>query len=360
MKKEVKRNKIQRDYTRQVPNPEDFQRFDLSGGNPWFRDLIDEWVRELPLDTLIHFPDNFSRVKALLADWLGVPSDMLFINNGSDSIIELLPRVFLKSDASVVVPVPTFFRFIQASERNCNNVIKVRFGNNFVWTPAFLERFLTSVNDPSVKLAWLASPNNPTGLCIPPAMLKEVLRTGKLVVLDRALNGFAPDLRKDTYLLEEYPNLIILSSFSKNFGLAGLRFGFSLASPSNTQKLREYSLPFTVSGPSLWFMERFLHCLVQGVVSGEDSASIESSRLELENSLRTIPGLEVVSGSQANFLMFRHSMEPDLFGRLKDSGILVADLNNTSGIEGEGFVRMTIRSVSENRKFVEKLKEIVG
>lgn len=348
-------------YTHQVDNPEAFLRFDLTEGICWFPGKVENWLREIPLDSVIHYPSaSTDRLQELIAQWLSVPAEGIALGNGSDELIELIPQIFLSPGDECLIVTPTFFRFAEASKRAGATVrsVALRIEDRFAWTPTVIDTFSREINRPTVKLIWLASPNNPTGVLIPEEAISMALESGKIVVLDKVLNGFPNELQTAAKLVAQHENVIILSGFSKTFGLPGLRLGFALTAPANAELLRERRLPFSISGTSQFLLERLLRALITGEVQPPAVSELTERRAWLEQAIQEIGTIKTVSDSTTNVLLLKSCSGISLFEDLKQQRILATNLNESAGIEGLGLVRLAVRSPEENELFVSKVKEM--
>ncbi|PIP63347.1 hypothetical protein CO165_03100 [Candidatus Roizmanbacteria bacterium CG_4_9_14_3_um_filter_33_18] len=348
-------------YTHQVENPDKFIRFDLTEGNCWFLDKVSEWFKEINISDVIHYPDEkIINVKKLLSHWLHVRQDNITIGSGSDELIEMIPKIFVKKTEAVLTVAPSFFRFIESSERAGAKVITVKLNkdSHFEWDNLTIKRFLKKAKDKKVKLIWLASPNNPTGTEVPKQILQEIIKLGKIVVIDKVLNGFTKELREISQLIWENPNLIVLSSFSKTFGLPGLRFGFAISSRNNISLMEKIRLPFNVSGSSLFVVEKLLQSLLTGEIKMDGALTFFQERVFLEKEIQKLKNIKLASVSKTNFILLQSVNGVNLFKKLIEKGILVTDLNKTTGIKNKNFIRITIHDREKNLILLKVLKEI--
>jgi len=348
-------------YTHQVESPDKFIRFDLTEGNCWFQEKISDWFKEINISDVIHYPDGkIISVKKLLSRWLHVKQNSITIGNGSDELIELISKTFIKKNDKVLTVAPSFFRFIESSERSGADVITVKLDkeSHFEWDNSTIERFLKKARDKKVKLIWLASPNNPTGIDVPMQVLQEVVKLGKIVVIDKVLNGFTKELREISQLIWENQNLIVLSSFSKTFGLPGLRFGFAISSKINIELMESKRLPFNVTGPSLFIVEKLIQSLLSGEIKMEGTINIFKERMFLEDQIKKLKNVKLVSNSKTNFVLLQPVGQFNLFKKLLENNILVADLNKTIGIKNKNFVRLTVRDQEKNKILIKVLENI--
>lgn len=348
-------------YTHQVENPDKFVRFDLTEGNCWFQNKISEWFNEINISDVIHYPDEkIINVKKLLSRWLHVKQNNITIGSGSDELIEIIPKIFIRKTDTVLTVAPSFFRFIESSTRAGAKVITVKLNRDsrFEWDNLTIKRFLKKAKDKKVKLIWLASPNNPTGIDIPSSVLLEIIKLGKIVVIDKVLNGFTKELREISQLIWEHPNLIILSSFSKTFGLPGLRFGFAISSNDKIDLMEKRRLPFNVPGPSLFIVEKLLASLLTGEIKMEGALRFFQERIFLEKEIEKLKNIKLASNSKTNFILLQPIGKLNLFKKLAEKNILVTDLNQTIGIKNRNLIRVTLRDRQSNQILLKVLKEI--
>ncbi|KKP66278.1 MAG: Histidinol-phosphate aminotransferase [Candidatus Roizmanbacteria bacterium GW2011_GWA2_35_19] len=348
-------------YTHQVKDPERFIRFDLTEGDCWFKDQVADWFKEINIDDIIHYPDErIIKTKKLLARWLHMKEENIAIGSGSDELIEMIPNIFIKPKNKVLTVSPSFFRFIESSLRAGGEVATTRLdgGSGFEWSNKTIKRLIKKAKDKRVKLIWLASPNNPTGIDIPKHLLSEIIRLGKIVILDKVLNGFTKELREASQLIWNNPNLIVLSSFSKTFGLPGLRFGFAIGSADMIKKIESQRLPFNVAGPTLFIVEKLLLSLLGNKIKINDGLKFIEEREFLKREIDQLENIRLASSSITNFILLKSKERINLFSELLKKRILVTNLNKTVGIKNKNFVRLTIRDRKQNRILLEALKEI--
>ncbi len=348
-------------YTHQVENPDNFVRFDLTEGTCWFKEEIANWFMKIAISDVIHYPDEkITSVKKLLSRWLHVKENNIAIGNGSDELIEIIPQIFTKPKDTILTVSPSFFRFIESSKRAEAEVITIRLNekNGFEWSDSIIQNFLRRAKDKKVKLIWLASPNNPTGIDIPQSILLEIIKLGKIVVLDKVLNGFTKELKELSQLIVQYPNLVILSSFSKTFGLPGLRFGFAISNKDKICMIEKRKLPFNIAGPSLFIVEQLLQSLLVGKVRVEEAIRFFQERIFFEDQIGKLKHIKLASKSKTNFILLKPMRRFNLFKILLKKGILVTDLNQTIGIKNKNFVRITLRDRQSNQILLKALKEI--
>lgn len=302
------------------------------------------------LDDLARYPDgNGFALKAALAARYGVESGQIVLGNGSNDVLELIARVFLapgresifSEHAFAVYPLATM-----AAGGRCVQVAAHHYGHDL----AAMRAAVT----PATRVIWIANPNNPTGTFLPFAEVKTFaasLPDEVVVVLDEAYNEYlAPaDRAETTYWLAEHPNLVITRTFSKIYGLAGLRVGYALASIAVADLLNRIRQPFNVNSLALVAAEAAL----------DDHAFVaESYRLNQLGMAQLVAGskrlgLEHIP-SHGNFVCIRVGDAAAVNQRLLRAGVIVRPI----AAYGLGdFLRVSIGTESENARFLEALAD---
>ncbi|WP_158900739.1 histidinol-phosphate transaminase [Burkholderia sp. L27(2015)] len=194
------------------------------------------------------YPDaNGFELKAALAQRFAVPHDWLTLGNGSNDILELLASTFLAPGTSAVFSQYAFIVYAQAT---------LRVGAQSIVVPASeyghdLDAMLAAIRD-DTSMVFIANPNNPTGTYLSAAQIEAFISqvpSNVVVVLDEAYNEYLPpELRVDSIAwVRQYPNVVITRTFSKAYGLAGLRVGYAIASAETTEYMNRIRQPFNVS-----------------------------------------------------------------------------------------------------------------
>jgi histidinol-phosphate aminotransferase len=194
------------------------------------------------------YPDAEQRVgRALVADYVGVPPEQIMLGNGADELIDLLMRAFLDPGDEVIDFPPSFGMYAFNAQLQDARVIEVQRRADF---SVPVDAALAAVT-PRTKLILLTTPNNPTGTVIDPADVRRLLATGHVVVLDEAYAEFAAaDGQGFESMVQEvssYPNLVVLRTFSKWAGLAGLRIGYAVLPLGIAAHLWKLKPPFNVN-----------------------------------------------------------------------------------------------------------------
>jgi len=295
---------------------------------------------------LNRYPDPAARrLRSLLADRIGWDIAGLMLGNGSDELIANLLTACGHSGARLLVPSPTFAMYRLIGLASGWEVEEFPLSGTFD-----LERgpFIEKVRQYRPRLVVVAWPNNPTGNCVDEEVLEALLEEAPgLVVVDEAYFDFSAR----TFLprLQEHRNLIILRTLSK-IGLAALRLGFLLADPGVVAELNKVRLPYNVSSFSQAAASIVLE--KQTFLEGQ-IGTILSERATLTKEMGRIEGVQPFP-SEANFILFRTGRpSSEVFGALKERGVLVRDLGRPGPLEN--CLRVTVGTPQENRIFLDAL-----
>ncbi len=264
------------------------------------------------------YPDaQATALREALAGYTGVPVEHIVVGSGSDELLHLLSWMLLEAGDEVITCEPTFSMYALAARQCGAQVVAVPRDQRFEIVP---EQLLKAIG-PRTKAVFLCSPNNPTGNPLPGALLRQVLALGKLVVVDEAYIEFGGETALP--LLKEWPPLLVLRTFSKFFGLAGLRVGYGLFPPELAAAFQQIKLPYNVNRlaqrAALAALQEDLDWLRQR------RDELVAERQRVYQALSTLPGLQPFP-SQGNFLLVRvgHPLEISrVRERLSEAGILV-------------------------------------
>ena len=300
------------------------------------------------------YPDpHQTAIKTRLAPIKGVAKEQIFLGNGSDEPIDLLIRATCRpgQDNIVVLP-PTYGMYEVSGHLNDVEVRKVPLTADYQPDlPAVL-----SALDAQTKLVWLCSPNNPTGNLIDSAAIRQVLEAAQssLVVVDEAYIDFAgPDYASWSIQLAHYPNLVVLQTFSKAWGLAALRLGICFASEEVIRVLNLIKPPYNISAPTQALV---LDALNHVAEKDQMVAQTLAERTRLADALNRLPMVQHVFPSDANFLLVRFDDANDTFNQLIDSQVIVR--NRSSVTRCEGCLRISVGTPAENDRLLAVLESI--
>ena len=308
------------------------------------------------MDQIARYPDaNGFDLKAALAQRYGVPPEWITLGNGSNDILELAAHAFVQPGDFAMYAQYSFAVYPLAVQATGGKPIVVPAKDYGHDLPGFLAALT-----PAVKLIFVANPNNPTGTFLPAAELEAFLKAvppGIVVVLDEAYNEYlAPEQQYDsTAWVRRHANLVVSRTFSKAYGLAGLRVGFGIAQPGITDLLNRIRQPFNVNAMAQ----------AAAVAALDDKAFLErSARLNAEGYEQLTAafaelGLEYVPSS-GNFVLVRVGDDDGAGARvnlaLLKRGIIVRPVGNY-GLPR--WLRITIGLPEENAAFLDALKVVL-
>lgn len=293
------------------------------------------------------YPDPHQKaLKAKVAEIKGISADSLFIGNGSDEAIDLVYRVFCVPGASNAVSIaPSYGMYEVAAAMNDIEFRKVRLRPDFSMdTEAML-----SAADSKTRLMFICSPNNPTGNSFPVEQIEDILeRFGGVVVLDEAYIDFSarPSL---TSLVKRYPNLIVLQTLSKAWGMAGLRIGLAIADPAVIALMSKVKYPYNINV----LAQKMALMKLDEPAKDKAVAEIVGQRFRLEKELAKCPEVKGIYSSDANFLLVRFENPDEVYERLLAGGVIVRNRSKVSGCEG--CLRITVGTPVENDRLLRLL-----
>jgi histidinol-phosphate aminotransferase len=292
-----------------------------------------------PLQT--HLKQEIARIKKV------APSS-IFLGNGSDEAIDLVIRAFCEPGLDNIVSIdPTYGMY-----GVCANVNNVEF-RKVLLTPSFepdLES-LSAATDAHTKIIFLCSPNNPTSNRFSRESIRTLLKNFEgIVVLDEAYIDFSTD---EGFLpsLVNFPNLIILQTLSKAWGMAGIRLGMAFADPKIIAVLTKIKYPYNIN---MLTLETALRSLKNSTGPQQWIEAILQQRSLLEEELKALAFVSRVFPSDANFLLVKVVNPRDLYQYLAEQKIIVRDRSGMSLCEG--CLRVTVGTAEENAKLLEAMK----
>lgn len=297
------------------------------------------------------YPDPLQRnVKEKLAALKEIRPEQIFLGNGSDEAIDLLIRAFCEPNQdSILITEPTYGMYSVCADVNSVNVQQVLLTPDFdLDLDAFPKTF-----DASTKILFLCSPNNPTGNVLSRDKIVEVLkRFYGIVVIDEAYIDFAKS-KSFIHDLDKYPHLVVLQTFSKAWGLAGLRLGMCFASEEIIKILNKIKYPYNVNVRT---QDLVLDAMDNAYKKDIWVDEILTQRDKLMKSLRALKIVDKVFPSDANFVLARVKDAPATYQYLMDNGIIVRDRSRVTLCYN--CIRITVGTPLENEKLIQALKEL--
>lgn len=299
-----------------------------------------KWYNRYPDPHQVKLKEAISAIKSVAADHI-------FLGNGSDECIDLLFRCFCNPGKdNVIICPPTYGMYEVSANINDIELRKAPLLDDFQLNLAHIETLV----DANTKLIWICSPNNPTGNSINRNDIETILNNfNGLVVIDEAYINFSRH-KSFTQELADYPNLVVMQTFSKAWGLAGLRLGMAFASKEIISILNTVKPPYNINQAT---QELALKALEEVEQVNDMIKEIVQMRVALKAVFEKIPAIEKVYPSDANFLLLKMKDARKVYDFLLTKGIVVRDRSNV--ILCEDCLRITIGTEEENTQLVEAI-----
>jgi histidinol-phosphate aminotransferase len=298
------------------------------------------------------YPDPLQKeLKEKIAVLKDVEADKIFLGNGSDEPIDLLIRAFCEPGIDNIVTIhPTYGMYQVAADIHNVEVKKVPLTDRYDLDS---KKLLNEITE-KTKLIFLCSPNNPTGNCLETDRILEVLNnfTG-LVILDEAYIDFAPG-KSLLPQLENFPNLVVLQTFSKAWGMAGIRLGMAFASTEIIQILNKIKYPYNLN---ILTQQKALELVKKNEEVKKWVKLLIAERKKMSDLLKEFPFVVEIFPSDANFLLVKMYDARGIYEYLVESGIIVRDRSKIDLCENS--LRITIGSSSENETLLHALNELI-
>ena len=327
----------------------DALRLDFNENTVACSPAVREVLSRISAGDLTRYPERES-VEAQVAQHLRLRPEQVILTNGVDEAIHVLFQTFLDSGDELLLPVPTYTMYEVYASATDARIITVQAAEDF----AFPHEALLQAITPRTKVIALANPNSPTGSIIARDQIIEIARRAPqaVILVDEAYFHFHGATVID--LLDSIPNLVIARTFSKAYGLAGLRVGVLAASAENARWMRRVISPYSVNSVALACIPAALNdrAYLDGYVEEVLAARADFEAVIDEMSLCRWP-------SHANFvLVYIGEKHREFVQRMSAAGVLVRDRSNDPGCDG--CVRITIGTREQMRKAAEVLRDAVS
>lgn len=308
-------------------------------------------ANENPFNTLYNrYPDPLqTEVKSTLSKIKGVDADKIFLGNGSDEAIDLIFRVFCTPAIDNVVAIePTYGMYRVCADINNVEYRMVELDKEF---QPDVERVLNSC-DNNTKAIFLCSPNNPTGNLLERERILQIVdRFSGIVVVDEAYIDFAPTSSL-VEVLDRYPNLILLQTLSKAWGMAAIRMGIAFASEAIISFMNRVKYPYNINILTQQAAIERLHNISAMKI---ELNSILEERTSLEKELSQLPLCQKIFPSHSNFILIRVKNATNVYQYLMDNGTIVRNRSHITLCND--CLRITIGTPTENMQLIKLLKE---
>ncbi len=298
------------------------------------------------------YPDPLQKkLKEKISLLKDIPADQIFLGNGSDEPIDLLIRAFCEPGKENIVTFdPTYGMYKVAASVNNVEVKKVSLTKNY---QIEVKKLINTVNE-NTKLLFLCSPNNPTGnLLDKGAVIEMVKKFNGIVVLDEAYIDFAPG-KSLLSELKNYENLVILQTFSKAWGMAGIRLGMAFAAPEIISVLSKIKYPYNLN---ILTQEKALELTENKERIEKWIKLIIAEREKMAELLKGFPFVVQVFPSDANFLLVKMHDARGVYQYLVEKGIVVRDRSKVHLCEES--LRVTIGTSAENEQLLKALNDLI-
>ena len=305
-------------------------------------------ANENPFGEFNRYPDGDPiQLKKKLAEINHAKTENLFLGNGSDELIDLTMRIFCEpTKDSIMIMNPSFVMYEIYAKMNNLQVEKLQLNSDFELEK---DKFLGTVSKSKAKVLFLCSPNNPTGNSIDD--LEFYIQNFKgIVVVDEAYIEFSPE-DSAVKLLNKYPNLIVLKTLSKAFGMAGLRIGVGFASPEIASLFIQLKPPYNISSESQRLALEQLNDIEE--IQNNIKFILEEKK-KLKEGLDQINEIVKIYPSDANFFLIEFKDAQLIYQKLLDKNILTSlrhpNLKNC--------LRISVGTAQENSELLKVLSEI--
>ncbi|TAD86256.1 MAG: histidinol-phosphate transaminase [Bacteroidetes bacterium] len=303
---------------------------------------LPKWYNRYPDPLQAQLKEKLSHIKQ-------VPPQQMFLGNGSDECIDLLFRSFCRPGVdNIIICPPTYGMYSVSANINDTAIRTAPLLDDYQLNLAHIEQLA----DANTKIIWLCSPNNPTGNDLHRADIEVVLNNfNGLVVVDEAYINFS---RQATFAkqLADYPNLVVLQTLSKAWGLAGLRLGIMMASPEIIAIINTVKAPYNIAQPT---QDLAIKALDNMADVNQMIHLIVDMRNALAEVFEQMPIVEKVYPSAANFFLVKMYGAKQVYDYLISRGIVVRDRSNVQFCDNA--LRITVGTEQENTQLVDAMAD---
>jgi len=321
-----------------------------------FSELNNEMIyldaNENPIDnSLNRYPDPFQfKLKSKFSELKNTPLDNILLGNGSDEVIDLIFRAFCEPRLDQIITMPpTYGMYKVLAKTNDIENIEILLTNEF---QIDTYEILKNIND-NTKLIFICSPNNPTGNLMDRRAIKKIFEIFKgLIIIDEAYIDFSDGV---SWIREinNYPNLVVIQTLSKAYGLAGIRLGMCYANRKIIEILNKIKAPYNVNQLS---QNKAMQVLYKSEEFSKQIVDCNLNKQKLKNELEQIDYIKKIYPSDANFILIKVDDAHKRYKQLLENNIVVR--NRTNEPLCKNCLRITIGTQIEVEKFVQTLKKL--
>lgn len=305
-------------------------------------------ANENPFGDFNRYPDPYQKtLKKEIAKIKDISADQIFLGNGSDEVIDLLMRIFAEpKQDKILVFTPTYGMYEVSA--NINNVEVVSYPLNQNFQIDFTEELDQILNDKSLKLVFICSPNNPSGNLIEKDSILYILeKFNGIVIVDEAYEDFSKE-KSWISEIKNFPQLVVMQTFSKAWGMAGLRVGMAFAQKEILDLMNKVKPPYNISVLN----QKEVFIALQNIDKFQNQLKeILGQRELLEKELKKYHFVKKIFPSDANFLLVEVTQADTLYNYLVEEKIIIRNRNKVV----ENCVRITIGNKEENQKLLQAL-----
>tara|TARA_B100000586_G_C20108115_1_gene428439 strand:- start:324 stop:1397 length:1074 start_codon:yes stop_codon:yes gene_type:complete len=349
-----------------------FFRSDLAGLNPYHveqpdhcvkldanespfglpKGILKEILKEIGKLNFHRYPDpRADRLRTAISEMINVDKDLIVVGNGSDELISYIFQIFAKPDVQALFPSPTFSMYRIFAQICGIPFTEIPLGSNF----ELIDETWQSCLDQYIKnLVFLAYPNNPTGNLFSEDILHKILsRSDTILILDEAYCEFSG--KSLLSRVHQHPNLIVTRTFSKAYGLAGIRCGYLVAHPDIVSEVNKVRMPYNLNS--------FSQTVAMLMIKYRENLRLHIKSI-LEERKRVYDRLVKIDWCQptptdSNFILFRTRKPANLvFHKVLSHGVLIRNLNRPGLLED--CLRVTIGTTEENNQFLNAITDDFG
>ena len=301
---------------------------------------------------LNRYPDPHQNdLRELISNRINIPKENLFFGVGSDEIIDLLIRIFCEPGKDkVMIPEPTYGMYKVSADINNVPIVSVLLNDDF---QTDLDEIEKKYYD-EIKIIFLCSPNNPTGnLLVKPDVLELCKKYNSIIIVDEAYIDFG----EEGTLIDEIknnPNLVVMRTFSKAWGLAGARLGYCAANEEIIKTLFKVKAPYNINSLTRFALQ---NAMKNEKLRNDYIKIIIDEREKLRSEFSKLSGISKIFDSDANFLLIKCADPKNVLQKLADKGIIIRDRSDQPKLAG--CLRISIGTAKENEILLDALKEIL-